>query len=114
MEEELHKRIIGQHDAIVGAQTKLLALAVQFLRAKCRAQHDVRHQIESRGQVFFHDIEADVRGILARRSLQRAADEINRLGDVLRRAFFGSLRQQVSGHLRHAWHVPGVLDAARG
>ena len=96
------------------AGEKLLALAFELFGAEGGMQHDVGHQIETRGEIFFHYVEADVRGVGSGGRFERAADEIDGFGDFFCGAPLGALREHVRGHLRDAGHSLWILHGTRG
>ena len=91
----------------------MFATAVEFLGLECRMEDDVGHEIEPEIQVFLDDVERDGGCVLACLRRQLATDKIDCVSDVLSRAPLGSLRQEVCGHLRHAWTSCRVVDASR-
>jgi len=61
-------------------------------------QRDIRKQIHREIEIFFYNCGIDRRGVRASRCTERAADEINCLVDLLRRAALRSLRKQARDH----------------
>ena len=90
-----------------------LALGVDLVLGVDRREEHLRHQVEGALGVLVEEARVDVRGLLARRRVERGADRVELLVELDRRVALRALEQQVLEEVRDAGLGGGLVARAR-
>src|SRR5258707_524863 len=90
----------------------LLALAVDLFRCKCRVPCEIGNEIEREAEAVLHDSRVDEGDVAACPRANRAANRIDRGGDLLGAPGCGALIEKGRRHIRHPGLARWILRAA--